>query len=91
LHNPDFGKLAEVMGYKGWTVSNPQELEDIVPQFLAVDGPALLDVRTTPYELVMPPHIEAGQVAHTALYGVRALAEGRFKDVENLLTDNFVK
>jgi len=91
LHNPDFGKLAEVMGYKGWTVSDPQELEDIVPQFLAVDGPALLDVRTTPYELVMPPHIEAGQVANTALYGIKAVAQGHFKDVENLLTDNFVK
>jgi len=91
LQNPDFGKLAEVMGYKGWTVEKAEELEDIVPQFLAADGPALLNVKTTPYELVMPPHIEAHQVVGTALYGVKALAQGRFKDIKKLLIDNFVK
>lgn len=91
LQNPDFGKLAEVMGYKGWTVEKSQELEAVMPEFLAADGPALLNVKTTPYELVMPPHIEAGQVAHVALYGIKAIAEGRFKDVKDLLEDNFLK
>jgi len=52
LHNPDFGKLAEVMGYKGWTVDKADKLEAIVPKFLAYKGPALLSVKTTPYELV---------------------------------------
>lgn len=91
LQNPDFGKMAEVIGYQGWTVDKAEDLEAIVPQFLAHDGPALLDVKTTPYELVMPPHIEVSQVAGAAVYGLKALAEGRLKDVEHLLTDNFLK
>jgi len=91
LLNPDFGKMAEVIGYKGWTVSRGDELEAVIPQFLKYDGPALLNVRTTPYELVMPPKIDAQQVTNTALYGVKAVAEGRFKDVKDLLVDNFLK
>lgn len=91
LHNPDFGKLAEVMGYKGWTVTRAEELKNAVKLFLACDGPALLDVRTNSYELVMPPKVRASQVANTALYGVKAVMEGRFKDVKNLLVDNFIR
>ena len=45
--------------------------------WLAADGPALLDVRVNRMELVMPPEIEAGQVASTALFGLKAVLDGR--------------
>ncbi|MEE7546410.1 ubiquinone-dependent pyruvate dehydrogenase [Xanthomonas sp. Kuri4-1] len=91
LKNPDFGRLAEVIGFYGRTVTRSEELEQAVQDFLAHPGPALLDVHTSPTELVMPPEIEAGQVAGTALYAAKAVLSGRIGDVKDLLANNFLK
>ncbi len=91
LLNPDFGRLAEVIGFHGRTVTRSEELEAAVQDFLAQPGPALLDVHTSPTELVMPPEVEFSQVAGTALYAVKALLGGRAGDVKDLLADNFLK
>lgn len=91
LKNPDFGRLAEVVGFHGRTVTRSEDLEDAVQDFLAQRGPALLDVHTSRAELVMPPQIEAKQVAGTALYAAKAVLNGRFDDVKHLLVDNFLK
>lgn len=91
LKNPDFAKLAEVIGFYGQKITNPEDLEEAVKNSLAQPGPALLDVHTSPYELVMPPQVEVGQVAGMALYGARATLAGRGKKVAHLLIDNFWK
>ncbi|MCD7097473.1 thiamine pyrophosphate-dependent enzyme [Stenotrophomonas sp. MMGLT7] len=91
LLNPDFGRLAEVIGFHGRTVTRSEELEAAVRDFLAQPGPALLDVHTSPTELVMPPEVEFSQVAGTALYAAKALLGGRAGDVKDLLVDNFLK
>lgn len=91
LKNPDFGRLAEVIGLHGRTVTRSEDLEEAVQDFLAQRGPALLDVHTSRAELVMPPQIEAKQVAGTALYAAKAVLNGRFDDVKHLLVDNFLK
>ncbi|WP_240445972.1 thiamine pyrophosphate-dependent enzyme, partial [Pseudomonas aeruginosa] len=91
LLNPDFARLAEVIGFHGRKVTRSEELETAVQEFLAQPGPALLDVHTNPAELVMPPKIEFGQVADTALYAAKAVLSGRFKDVETLLVNNLLK
>lgn len=91
LKNPDFGRLAEVIGFHGRSVTRSEDLEDAVQDFLAQRGPALLDVHTSRAELVMPPQIEAKQVAGTALYAAKAVLNGRFDDVKHLLVDNFLK
>ncbi|MHC5307039.1 thiamine pyrophosphate-dependent enzyme [Bartonella sp. LJL80] len=91
LLNPDFSKLAEVVGLKGYKVEKTEDLENTVKQFLSNPGPALLDVKTSGYELVMPPKVTAGEVSSMALYGTKAILQGRVKDVKNLLVDNFIK
>ncbi len=91
LRNPDFGRLAEVIGFWGRTVTRSEDLESTVVDFLAQPGPALLDVHTSPTELVMPPQIEAGQVAGTALYAAKAVLGGRIGEVKDLLANNFLK
>lgn len=91
LKNPDFGRLAEVIGFHGRTVIRSEDLEEAVQDFLSQRGPALLDVHTSRAELVMPPQIEAKQVAGTALYAAKAVLNGRFDDVKHLLVDNFLK
>ena len=91
LHNPDFARLAEVIGFRGWRVEKNQDLEAAVAAFLAHPGPALLDVRVNRAELVMPPRIEAGQVLGTALYSVKAVLNGRAGDVADLIETNFLE
>lgn len=88
LKNPDFGKLAEVMGLRGWTVERAEQLEPAVRDFLAHDGPALLDVRVNRNELVMPPKIEPAMAVGTVIYGAKAIMEGRVRDVAELVDTN---
>jgi pyruvate dehydrogenase (quinone) len=91
LKNPDFAKLAEVIGFRGWRVERNEELEEAVVAFLAHPGPALLDVRVNRMELVMPPEIQASQVLGTALYSVKAVLSGRQGDVADLIESNFLE
>jgi pyruvate dehydrogenase (quinone) len=91
LKNPNFAKLAEVMGFYGDRVEQSDDLEDAVQAFLAHDGPALLDVTTNRDELVMPPKIEATYVYSTALSSMKAIAHGRSREVIDLLSHNFLK
>jgi pyruvate dehydrogenase (quinone) len=91
LKNPDFAKLAEVIGFRGWRVERNEELEAAVVAFLAHPGPALLDVGVNRMELVMPPEIQASQVLGTALYSVKAVLSGRQGDVADLIESNFLE
>ncbi len=91
LENPDFAKLAEVCGLRGWRVENSDDLEAAMTQWLAADGPALLDVRVSRMELVMPPTVKVGQVASTTMFGIKAVLDGRVREVVSLLRDNFLR
>ena len=91
LVNPDFGRVAEAIGLWGRRVERSCDLEAAVQDFLAHPGPALLDVVTDRFELVMPAHVEAAQVFGTALYSVKALLAGRVGDVADLVANNFIK
>lgn len=91
LKNPDFAALAEVIGIYGRRVETPEFLEDAVKAWLLHPGPALLDVTTDRFELVMPPTITGAQIFGTALYSAKALLSGKGKDVAMLLKDNFLK
>lgn len=77
LKNPDFSRVAEAMGFWSRRVENSADLDGAVAQWLAEPGPALLDVVTDRYELVMPPKLEAGQIFGTALYSAKAVLSGR--------------
>ncbi|OCG55225.1 pyruvate dehydrogenase [Gilliamella sp. Choc6-1] len=91
LQNPNFAKVAESMGLFAISVDDSDLLEAAMQSFLAHPGPALLDVKTSANELVMPPEIQRSQVMGMALYSVKASLTGKMGDVVNLLIDNFVK
>lgn len=88
LENPDFGKLAQVMGLGGWTVERGDQLEAAMQAFLAHDGPALLNVHVNRDELVMPPKIEPGMTVGAMIYGAKAILDGRARDVVELVETN---
>jgi pyruvate dehydrogenase (quinone) len=85
LKNPDFSRLAEAMGLWGRRVEKPEQLEAAVRDWLAQPGPALLDVVTDRYELVMPPKVAASQVFGMALYSAKGVLSGRGGEVAALL------
>lgn len=91
LQNPNFAKVAESMGLFAIRVDNSDSLDEAMQSFLSHQGPALLDVKTSSNELVMPPEIQASQVMGMALYSVKASLQGKMGDVVNLLVDNFIK
>jgi len=85
LKNPDFSRVAEAMGFWGRRVEKPEDLESAVQDWLAQPGPALLDVLTDRYELVMPPKIAPSQVFGMALYSAKGVLSGRGGEVADLI------
>ncbi len=48
LHNPDFSGFAELCGGRGFRVTNSDDLDEIVAEALAHNGPALVEIMTDP-------------------------------------------
>jgi pyruvate dehydrogenase (quinone) len=88
LTNPDFGKVAEAMGLWGKTVSKAENLEGAVAEWLGQPGPALLNVKVEPMELVMPPFTAPDSVYGMAMYSIKAVMHGKAGDVFEMIGEN---
>ena len=51
---PDFVKLADAFGGKGWRVSDPADLDDAIMEMIAYDGPVIFDCRVEKHENCFP-------------------------------------
>jgi acetolactate synthase-1/2/3 large subunit len=51
---PEFDKLAEAFGARGWRVDSYDEVADTVEAALAYDGPSVVDFHVDPEENVYP-------------------------------------
>ncbi|WP_277963465.1 ubiquinone-dependent pyruvate dehydrogenase [Pseudomonas sp. RIT-To-2] len=89
LENPNFAAMAEAMGVKGIRVEKPQDLEAALAQAFAHDGPVLVDVVSERQELIMPPEITAANVKGFGLFMMRAVLDGRAKELVNLAKGNW--
>ena len=58
-------------------------------RWLSYEGPALLDVKVNRMELIMPPHVTLDEIAPTAVFGMKAILNGRADEVVQLLKNNF--
>jgi pyruvate dehydrogenase (quinone) len=90
LKNPDFGKVAEAMGLWGRSVSKAGELDEAIDAWLAQPGPALLDVKVNPMQLVMPPSpfVRPEAVVGMAVYTAKAMLHGKGRDVWEMIVEN---
>jgi pyruvate dehydrogenase (quinone) len=76
-HDPvDFAAIAQGAGIRSWRVEKPDEVRDRLREFLAHDGPAVLDLVTDPNALSIPPNITASQVKGFALAVSRTVLSG---------------
>lgn len=88
LDNPDYAKVAEAMGIWGKHVEHSKDLPRAVDEFLAHDGPAVLDVVTERQELSIPPSITAQQVKGFSLYALRTVLSGQGSQLVDLARAN---
>ena len=47
LRNPDFARLAEAFGARGFRIDRPQDIDAALDGALAADGPSLVEVKTS--------------------------------------------
>jgi pyruvate dehydrogenase (quinone) len=90
LKNPNFAGVARALGLWGQTVSDADQLETSVKDWLAQPGPALLHVHVNPMQLVMPPFTAIEPAIGMALYTTRAVLHGRGGDVWEMVKENFL-
>jgi pyruvate dehydrogenase (quinone) len=78
------------MGLWGGSVSKACELEAAVETWLVQSGPALLHVRVTPMQLVMPPSpfVSPEAVVGMGVYTARAMLRGKGHDVWEMIVEN---
>jgi pyruvate dehydrogenase (quinone) len=90
LKNPDFGEVAKAAGLWGRKVSKAGELEDAVQTWLAQPGPAVLNVKVKPMQLVTPPSsfVSPEAVVGMAVYTAKAILQGKGHDVWEMVVEN---
>ncbi|MFD1872412.1 ubiquinone-dependent pyruvate dehydrogenase [Hymenobacter bucti] len=91
LDNPDFGQLAEAAGIKGFRVSDPAQLESVLREALAHDGPVVVDAVVKRQELSMPPTIDRHQATGFGLYALKALMDGRGGELLEMAKTNLTR
>jgi pyruvate dehydrogenase (quinone) len=90
LKNPNFGEVAKAMGLWGHQVSKAGDLEESVRTWLAQPGPAVLDVKVKPMQLVTPPSpfVSPEAVVGMAVYTAKAMLHGKGGDVWEMMVEN---
>jgi len=88
LYNPDFVKVAEAMGMKGFSVNDPDKVEDTLELAFNTPGPVLININTDPNALAMPPKIEFDQMKGFAEAMIKLILDGRGEDVWNTAKSN---
>jgi pyruvate dehydrogenase (quinone) len=88
LDNPDFAKMAEAAGLLGLTADRPEQVQPLIAQAFAHDGPALVEVPVYRRELAMPPTITLEQMTGFGMFMSKAILSGRGDEIIDLARTN---
>ena len=88
MDNPDFAKIAEAMGMRAITVTDPAKVDEALTEAFAYDGPILLNVITDPNALAMPPKITFEQMKGMATSMTKLMLSGHMDDVWKKIESN---
>ncbi len=91
LTNPNFAAMAQAAGIFAKRVEDPAELAGAMREWLAHDGPALLDVVSARQELAMPPKIGVEQAAGFGMWLMKAVIDGRGREIIDLARTNLLR
>lgn len=88
LSATDFSAIAKGAGIFSVRVEDSEGVKSALETAFAHDGPALVDVVTSKYELAMPPKIQLEQAKGFSLYMLRAILNGRGDEIVELAKTN---
>ena len=88
LDNPDFAKMAEATGIRGFRVEDPADVPAAIQAALAHEGPVLVDALVNRHELSMPPKIELAQAKGFSLFMLKAVLSGKGNELLDLAKSN---
>jgi pyruvate dehydrogenase (quinone) len=88
LDNPNFAKMAEAIGIRGFRVEDPGDVPTAIQSAFAHDGPVLVDAVVNRQELSIPPKIELAQAKGFSLYMLRATLSGKGDELLDLAKTN---
>jgi len=91
LKNPNFAAMAEAIGIKGIRVEKPKALKEALTEAFNHPGPALVDVVSERQELIMPPKTTLTQAQGFGLFLMRAVLDGRAKELIDLAKANLTR
>ena len=87
--NPDFGLIAQAMGFQGVNVHKPEEVQGAIENAFRHNGPVLLNIFTNPNALAMPPKVEWEQVVGMAKSMTRLMLGGKMDEVLDTIKSNY--
>lgn len=87
--NPDFGLIAQAMGFQGVNVHKPEEVENAIENAFRHNGPVLLNVFTNPNALAMPPKVDWEQVTGMAKSMTKLMLGGKMEEVLDTIKSNY--
>jgi len=88
--NPDFAMIAQAMGIRAFTVTQPQEVDGVIHEaFGIVDEPVLIDLYTNPNALAMPPKISFSQMKGMTESMAKLMLSGNFEEVWDTIKSNY--
>ncbi|MCC8089253.1 MAG: thiamine pyrophosphate-dependent enzyme [Rikenellaceae bacterium] len=88
MYNPDFAKVAEAMGIKSYSVTDPDKVEETVKTALSHAGPVLVSIDTDPNALALPPKITMDQMRGFAESMAKLAAEGNLEEIADTVKSN---
>lgn len=91
LHNPDFTKIAEGTGLLGLKAETPDQVEPMIALAFEYEGPALVEVPVSRFELSMPPTISLEQAKGFSLFTLKAVLSGRGNEIIDLARVNLLR
>jgi len=74
---------------KGFTVKDPDDVEQALKEAFLFKGPALVNIFTDPNALAMPPKVEFEQVKGMALSMTKLMLNGRMGEVMDTVKANY--
>ncbi|KKO88890.1 pyruvate dehydrogenase [Sphingobacterium sp. Ag1] len=88
--NPDFAMIAQAMGIRAFTVTQPQDVDGVIHEaFGIVDEPVLIDIYTNPNALAMPPKISFSQMKGMTESMAKLMLSGNFEEVWDTIKSNY--
>jgi pyruvate dehydrogenase (quinone) len=87
--NPNFARVAEVMGAKGIRLEEPGDVKAALTEALAYkDGPVVVDAIVDPYALSLPSHVPFHTAEGYTLSLAKQVLAGRFDEVIKTMERN---